>query len=200
MSYRWAMGLPAQRLATYDDLWSVPDHQIGEIIAGELVVSPRPAPRHAYAQHSLDYEVTGPFQKGRGGPGGWIFLVEPELRLSGEALVPDIAGWRRERMPLITDDAAIDLAPDWICEVLSPRTEARDRGDKARSYAREGVKHCWLCNPRLRTLELWRLDHGMWVVEEVFHGEGELRAEPFDAVPLLLAELWAPGSEQEQSP
>lgn len=191
------MALTARRLRGYDDLWSVPDHQIGEIIAGELVVSPRPAPRHAYAQHSLDYEVTGPFQKGRGGPGGWVFLTEPELHLGEDVVVPDLTGWHKERLQIIPDEAALSIAPDWICEVLSPRTEAKDRGEKARIYAREGVGYYWLCNPALRTLEVWRLEAGRWVVLDVFHGEGEVRAEPFDAVALKLEELWAPGSEEE---
>lgn len=183
------MGLPARRTITYADLWSVPETCVGEIIAGELVVSPRPAPPHAFAQLGLGAELKGPFQKGRGGPGGWLILPEPELHLSGEALVPDLAGWREDRSPRF-DKAAIEIAPDWICEILSPRTEAKDRGTKARSYAREGVSHYWLINPRTRTLEVWRLEGGRWVVLDLFEGGALVQAEPFDAVPLDLGELW----------
>lgn len=189
------MGLPARRSVTADDLWDVPEGMVGEILAGELVVSPRPAPRHSFAQANLDYEVTGPFQRGRGGPGGWVFLTEPELHLSGEVLVPDLAGWRRERLPALSDDSALMVSPDWVCEILSPRTEARDRGAKARSYAREGVSHYWLVNPSLRTLEVWRLEGGRWVVVDLFQGAVEVRVEPFEAAPIALGELWAPEGE-----
>lgn len=186
------MALPAHRLASYDELEAVPDPMVGELLNGELVVSPRPAPAHGFTQHSLGDEVTGPFQKGRGGPGGWIFLTEPELHLSGDALVPDIAGWRRERAGLFNGPAAISVAPDWVCEVLSPRTEARDRGVKARAYAREGVAHYWLVNPTLRTLEVWRNLSGLWVVVDLFEGEAPVHAEPFDAIAIELGVLWAP--------
>lgn len=182
----------ARRAATFDDLLAVPEGTNGEIVDGELVLSPRPAPIHGFAQHNLDYELTGPFQKGRGGPGGWIFATEPELHLGQDALVPDIAGWRRERMPYLPDVATYNLAPDWVCEIVSPSTEARDRGEKARIYARAGVGWYWLVTPRARLLEIWRLDQGRWVVHDVFHGSQEVRAEPFDAVPLALGELWAP--------
>lgn len=182
----------ARHIAGLEDLESVPDAMIGELLAGELLVSPRPSPRHGYAQHGLDNEVTGPFQKGRGGPGGWLFLCEPELHLGGDALVPDLAGWRRERLPFLSDESSISVAPDWVCEVLSPRTEARDRGAKAKAYAREGVRHYWLCNPLLRTLEIWRLQGELWVVVDVFEGDRPVRAEPFEAAPITLGELWAP--------
>ncbi len=185
------MEFSARRLATFDDLLRVPDGTNGEILAGELVLSPRPAPRLSFAHASLLDEVVGPFQKGRGGPGGWVFLTEPELHLGDDALVPDIAGWRRERLPRWPKGAALTLAPDWVCEILSPRTEAHDRGEKARIYAREGVGWCWLINPTLRTLDIRRLEGGRWVVLDLFHGDGEVRAEPFDAVPLALGELWS---------
>lgn len=187
------MARPAHRIATPDDLRSVPDHRVGELLAGEVVVSPRPSPIHSFAQQSLGDEVTGPFQKGRGGPGGWIFLTEPELELSGDVVVPDIAGWRRERAGLFHGQATVSIAPDWVCEVLSPRTEARDRGVKARVYARSAVSHYWLLNPTLRTLEVWRLEGGRWVVVELFEGEAVVNAEPFEAIAMELGVLWAPG-------
>src|SRR5512142_1943672 len=118
------MSDPARRNATYDDLLGLPSHVVGELLEGSLVVSPRPASRHARAASGLGGELHGPFQRGRGGPGGWIILDEPELHLGGNVLVPDLAGWRRERMPQLPDVAAFELAPDWVCEVLSASTQA----------------------------------------------------------------------------
>ena len=194
------MGQPARRLATHADLWDVPDTMVGEILAGELQMLPRPLPRHAFAQSSLSGEISSPFQKGRGGPGGWIFLCEPELHLRDDVLVPDLAGWRRERLPAVPESAALDLAPDWVCEILSPRTEALDRGLKAQIYAREGVRWYWLLNPRTHTLEVWRLEQGRWLVLDFHQGDAAIRAEPFDAVPIELGALWAPGPESPLEP
>lgn len=189
------MGHPADRLrpATYADLEAVPPHQIAEIIENTLYVSPRPAPKHAFASSGLGGELVGPFTRGRGGPGGWIILDEPELHLREDVIVPDIAGWRVERMPGLPDTAYFPLAPDWICEVLSPSTAGVDRIKKMPIYAREGVKHVWLLDPNERTLEVFRLTAaGRWEVIGL-HGEAEkVRAEPFDAIELDLALLWGP--------
>src|ERR1700729_1449695 len=131
------MGAPAKRRATYQDLLDVPEHLVAEIIDGALITQPRPASRHARAASRLGAELDGPFARGKGGPGGWILLDEPELHLHGDIVVPDLAGWRRERMPELPDAAAFELAPDWICEVLSPGAAARDRTEKMPLYARE---------------------------------------------------------------
>jgi Uma2 family endonuclease len=131
------LGVPRKKRATYEDLRAVPDHLVAEIIEGELVVSPRPTLRHANAGTRLVGWLDGPFDRGRGGPGGWIILFEPELHFKGEVLVPDVAGWRRERMAQVPDAAAIELAPDWVCEILSPKTAACDRASKLPIYARE---------------------------------------------------------------
>src|ERR1700690_2368947 len=120
-------GVPAKRPATYDDLFNVPAHLVAEIVDGELIPSPRPAARHATAASALGEELGPPFKRGRGGPGGWVILDEPELHIVGQIMVPDLAGWRRERMPEIPDVAFFELAPDWVCEVLSPSTAALDR-------------------------------------------------------------------------
>lgn len=129
------------RPATYEDLLQIPDHLVAEIVDGELHTSPRPAPRHADAATGLSAALRAPFDRGRGGPGGWRILIEPELHLGSEVLVPDAAGWRRERLPRLPETAHLTLAPDWICEVVSPSTAALDRGAKLRSYAHEGVSH-----------------------------------------------------------
>jgi len=187
------MGEPARRRATYEDLRAVPDHLVAEIIHGTLVTHPRPAPPHARASSRLGAELDGPFDRGRGGPGGWLILDEPELHLrAGHVLVPDLAGWRRERMPrLPRDAAAFELAPDWACEVLSPATAATDRADKMPIYAREQVAHVWLIDPLVRTLEVFRLDGETYRALAVWRDDAVVRAEPFDAVAIELAGLWA---------
>jgi Uma2 family endonuclease len=140
----------AKRAATYEDLLKVPDHLVAEILEGELYASPRPSVQHALAASSLGAELGGPFHQGRGGPGGWWILDEPELHLDREVVVPDLAGWRRSRLPQLPDAAAITTAPGWVCEILSPSTEALDRVAKLPVYAREGVTHVWFVNPEYK--------------------------------------------------
>ncbi|HUO85094.1 MAG TPA: Uma2 family endonuclease [Thermoanaerobaculia bacterium] len=175
---------------SYEDLLRLPDHLVGEIVGGELHVSPRPAAAHARASSVLGTEVTGPFDRGRGGPGGWWILDEPELHLQSDVLVPDLAGWRRKRMPRIPDVAHFDLAPDWVCEVVSPRTARLDRTRKVPAYARSGVSFLWLVDPAAKTLEVFRLREGAWQLEATHGGSEAVRAIPFDAIELDLAALW----------
>jgi Uma2 family endonuclease len=185
------MGEPAKRRATYDDLLAVPKHLVAEIINGNLVTQPRPASRHARAASWLGGELHGPFDRGKGGPGGWILLDEPELHLHGDVLVPDLAGWRRTRMPELPDAAAFELAPDWVCEVLSPSTAATDRAEKMPIYARERVAHMWLVDPVSRTLEALVLEGARWSVLGTWRDDAKVRVEPFEAFELELAGLWA---------
>jgi Uma2 family endonuclease len=185
------MGDPAKRRATYEDLLAVPEHLVAEILHGTLVTTPRPASLHARAASSLGGELYGPFDRGKGGPGGWIILDEPELHLHGDILVPDLAGWRRERMPELPDATAFELAPDWICEVLSPGTAATDRAEKMPIYARENVGHVWLVDPIARTLEACHLEGGRWVLLGTWRDDAKVRVAPFDAFELELAGLWA---------
>ena len=168
----------------------VPDNLVAEILEGELYASPRPSVPHAVASSALGSELGGPFQQGRGGPGGWWILDEPELHLGSDVVVPDLAGWRRARLPELPDTAAISLAPDWVCEILSPSTEAIDRVPKLRIYAREHVSHVWFINPRTHTLEVLRLADGAWLVVATHDGDGSVSVEPFEAVPLDLFRLW----------
>jgi Uma2 family endonuclease len=180
----------AERLAaTKADLLRVPEGQIGEILAGELVTQPRPGATHARTASRLGMDVGGPFDRGRGGPGGWIILDEPELHLGPDVLVPDLAGWRRERMPELPNTAAFDIAPDWVCEVLSPATEGRDRVAKMRIYGRELVSYAWLVDPIEQVLEVYRQE-AAWLRVQSGSGNETLRAEPFDAIELELAALW----------
>jgi len=177
--------------ATYEDLCEVPEHFVAEIIGGELYASPRPALPHAHAASVLGGELSGPFHRGRNGPGGWLILDEPELHFGGDVLVPDLAAWSRERLPTLPAGPWINLAPDWICEVLSPSTESLDRAKKLKIYAREGVGHAWLINPTLRTLEIFVRDSQRWTLIATHEDSAVVRAEPFDAIDLELAALWA---------
>ncbi len=181
---------PMAKRATYEDVLSAPENKIAEILDGELFLSPRPAPRHAVAFGRLLADLESAFDRGRRGPGGWWIVGEPEVHLGDQILVPDIAGWHRERLPAIPDEAWFSLAPDWVCEVISPSTERIDRGRKLRIYAEAGVAHAWLVNPIERTVEVLRLRDGSWTIVTVFTGDEPVRAEPFDAVPLALRELW----------
>lgn len=180
-----------RRRATYEDLCQVPDHRVAEILDGELVVSPRPALRHARASLGLGGHLWGPFQGGRsGGPGGWWILFEPELHLADDIVVPDLAGWRHERLPSVPDRAYMTLAPDWVCEVISPATERMDRSRKMRIYAREGVMHLWLLDPLVRTLEAFRLEGGRWGLLGTHSDTDVVRIEPFEAIEIELMALW----------
>ena len=185
------MVAPIRRRATYADVLAAPAHMVAEIIGGELVLSPRPAGPHASVTSALSGELGPPFGRGRGGPGGWVLLYEPELHFGDEVVVPDLAGWRRERMPLVPDVPYFELAPDWVCEVLSPSTERHDRADKLAIYAGASVGHAWLVNPRNRTLEVMRRQERQWLQVGVFRDDARVRAEPFDAIELELGALWA---------
>jgi Uma2 family endonuclease len=182
---------PFDRRATYEDLKKVPDIMVAEIVDGELHASPRPAPRHANVTSALASAVFAPYHHGRGGPGGWLILFEPELHLGRDVLVPDLAGWRRGRMPRLPAAAYFSLAPDWVCEVLSPSTASLDRVKKLAIYAREQVGHAWLIDPVARTLEVLRLDAGRWTILGTHAGDEVVRAEPFADIDLELALLWA---------
>jgi Uma2 family endonuclease len=187
------MADPAKRRATYEDLLAVPDHLVAELIHGVLVTQPRPGAQHGLAASVLGIELGGPFHRGKGGgPGGWVILFEPELHLhGGHVLVPDLAGWRRERMPEVPATAAFELAPDCVCEVLSASTEATDRADKMPLYASEKVRNLWLVDPLTRTLETYRLAGEHWTLLATWRDDALVRAEPFDAIELELAALWA---------
>jgi Uma2 family endonuclease len=181
-----------KREATYQDVLDAPEHMVAEILDGELILSPRPAPRHTSVATVLGAALVPPFSRGRGGPGGWIILHEPELHFGKRVVVPDLAGWRRERMPSIPDKAAyFTVVPDWICEIASKSTEKLDRRKKLPLYARVGVAHAWMVHPRLRTLEVLRRQAENWVLVAVFGDDERIRAEPFEAIELALADLWA---------
>ena len=182
---------PFDRPATYEDLVKLPDHLVAEIVNGELHASPRPAPPHARAGSIVGGLIVPPFDQGRGGPGGWWILYEPELHLGGDVLVPDWAGWRRSRMPHLPATAYFPLPPDWVCEIVSPSTSSLDRVQKLSIYARERVAHAWLIDPLARTLEVLRLENARWTILATHEGRDVVRAEPFTEIELELPALWA---------
>jgi Uma2 family endonuclease len=183
-----------KRAATYEDLLAVPEHLVAELLFGQLVTHPRPAPRHARVVSRLHGVLTPPFDLGVAGPGGWVFLVEPELHLGEHVAVPDVAAWRLERLPAIPETAWIEMAPDWVCEVLSPSTERYDRGDKRTIYAEAGVGHLWHVDPILRMLEVFELRDGKWLLAGVFHDDAAVAAPPFAELTFALNLLWPLGS------
>ena len=186
--------------ATYQDVLDAPPHKVAEIVDGTLYLNPRPAPGHIWASSILGECIGPPFNRGRGGPGGWWILDEPELHLGEDILVPDLAGWRRERMPALPDEAYFTLAPDWICEILSPSTRALDQGMKRAIYAREGVAHLWFVDPDVRTQEAFELREGQWVLLETLTENDAVSLPPFEAISFSLADLWpdtGSGSEND---
>jgi Uma2 family endonuclease len=178
------------RPASYADLQRLPATVVGEILAGELHATPRPRLRHSRSVWKLTASLDAPFDRGAGGPGGWLFLVEPELHFGDDVVVPDLAGWRRHRLPILPDEAFLTLAPDWVCEIASPSTQRIDRGVKMDIYLREHVGHLWLLDPIERFVEVFRLSERVWVRVSSWTGETPARIEPFDAAELDLHAIW----------
>ena len=178
------------RRATYQDVLDAPTHRVAEIVDGTLYTHPRPAMPHALASSALQSDLSSTFQFGRGGPGGWWIIFEPELHLGEDIVVPDLAGWRRERMPDYPDTAYVNLPPDWVCEVLSASTRRLDLQEKRPVYAREGVGHLWLVDPADRTLEAFELHDGQWLLIASAKDDDPVSIRPFDAITFSLGDLW----------
>jgi len=182
---------PARKRAVYEDLFGLPENMVGEIIDGELLAAPRPSRKHTVAASRMGYEIGPTYDFGRGGgPGGWVIILEPEIAFADDILVPDLAGWKKERFPVEEPHNWISVAPDWVCEVLSPASARRDRADKMPIYARHQVGHLWLLDPGLQTLEIYALEQGRWVLAGVHAGSARVRAEPFTELELDLGLLW----------
>ena len=134
-------------------------------------------------------KIGGPFDIG--GPGGWWILDEPEIHLDSHILVPDLAGWKRERMPQIPDEAFFTLIPDWVCEVLSPSTRRLDKSKKMPLYAQQGLRYLWLVDPVDKTLEVYENQSGKWFLHHVYSDNDVAQAAPFDSLKIDLSELWS---------
>ena len=196
---------PRKPRPTYADIEALPEHLTGEILNGELVVSPRPAPRHAVAASVLGAMLLPPYQHALGGPGGWWILDEPELSLAVDPdydpVIPDLAGWRVGSMPELPETAQFTAVPDWVCEVLSPSTARLDRMEKLPFYGRAGVGHAWYVDPVLKTLEVFaQQGNGVWTLLHVVSAEDRIAVPPFDAIELELARLWGSPRRSEGQP
>ena len=186
-----------KRRATYADLEATPPQLVAELLHGELVTHPRPTGDHSHAHFRLGSILGPPFDEHIDGPGGWRFLTEPELHFDGEVVVPELAGWRVERIPGSPkpdplSPVQIRLIPDWVCEILSPSTEKYDRCEKREIYAEAGVRHLWLVDPRVRVVEAFELENGHWMLAGTYTGDSVVRIAPFDAIEFRLGRLWPP--------
>lgn len=180
----------AKRDADYRDVVAAPDDRIAEVVWGDLYLSPRPSAHHSNASSVLGSDLNHAFHRGRNGPGGWWILDEPEIHLDGDVLVPDIAGWQRERLPALPEGTGFRVSPDWLCEILSPSTEEFDRRQKLPRYALAGVTHLWLVDPPARRLEVYRRMDVQWVLIEQYSGDATVHAPPFEAVGIDLGPVW----------
>lgn len=180
-----------KRPATYADVLDAPRNMVAELIRGTLRLQPRPRPKHSFAVTGLGSRISGPFSFDDEGPGGWVVLIEPELHLGDDVLVPDLAAWRREHLPALPEEVGITVAPDWVCEVLSPSTRSYDLTDKRDIYREQGVGHLWFVDPSARTLEAFALRDDAWVLIAALHDDAEVRVAPYDAVAFSLSTLWS---------
>jgi len=185
---------PARQATLYESLEALPEGLTGEILNGRLYAQPRPSGAHINVGSVLGAELLGPFQRGKGGPGGWWIQNEPEVHFvrNVEVAVPDLAGWRRERMPYLPEDQRYEVVPDWVCEILSPSTKRKDRQDKMPLYARYGVRYAWLIDPIKRILEAYQLNLGAWVGIGRFAAADRVCIPPFETVSLDLEAFWPP--------
>lgn len=181
-----------QTYSLYDQLMDLPETLTGEILSGQLHTQPRPTGLHALISSSLGHELVGPFQKGRGGPGGWWIIDEPEIHLvrDSEVAVPDLAGWQRERMPRVPQDHRFEVVPNWVCEILSPSTASKDREIKLPLYARYGVRYAWLIDPLQHALEAMELKNGRWTRLGSYYDQDQVAVAPFEAITITLTDLW----------
>jgi Uma2 family endonuclease len=179
----------AVRPAAYTDLEAMPENLVAEIIDGALETHPRPRPRHARATTRLTRQLTNRYEEGEGDPGGWVFIIEPELHLGRDVVVPDLAGWRAERLTVEPEHAFIDIAPEWVCEIISPSTARLDRGPKRRIYAEAGVSHLWLFEPAEGTLEAFALSGRQWLLLATIQRGEQVSVAPFEAASFPLDDL-----------
>jgi Uma2 family endonuclease len=187
---------PSPRAPTLADLDALPPGIVGEIIEGVLYTMTKPRAPHQRATRAIGGTIGAPFDDGRDGPGGWWILTEPGIELPSDTkeISPDVAGWRRERMPELPVDEPIRVVPDWVCEILSPTMRRHDQGVKVPYYAKVGVPFLWLVDVEARVLTVHRLEAGDWRIIGAYGVESEARIAPFDAVPLSVVDWWPPAA------
>ncbi|MEL7231314.1 MAG: Uma2 family endonuclease [Pseudomonadota bacterium] len=178
------------RPATFEDLDIYPEGLAVELIDGLMEIQPQPTNRHRFLQSRLNLMLNAIFDDGVGKLDGWLIMFEPEIRLEARALVPDVAGWRKDRAAHFSEIAHADVAPDWLCEILSPSTAKRDRTTKMDQYAAWGVQNMWIIDPELRTLESYRLVSDKWLLVKTYDDKGSVHIEPVLDAELDLDELW----------
>lgn len=182
---------PARKPPTLADLDALPKGVKGEIIGGVMYTMTRPRGHHQRTGLEIGADLRDPFMRGRGGPGGWWILPEPGIELPNTPEIsPDVAGWRRERLPSLPADAAITVVPDWVCDILSPTTRRHNLLIKKPYYAKVGVPYHWIVDLDARTIATYRLENARWVELGVFGDERDARIEPFEAVALDVASWW----------
>ena len=176
----------------YEELCQLPENMVGEILNGELVAMPRPSRKHVNSSSGLTGILNGPFQHGRGGPGGWWILVEPEIHIAGTVFVPDLAGWQKVRLPKLSEgnENFFELSPDWVCEVSSPSSVRYDRVTKMNLYSKFQIPHYWLVDPLAHTLEVFELQAEKWFLHSTYAKSDKVSAPPFEAVEFDLGDLW----------
>jgi Uma2 family endonuclease len=187
---------PSARPPTLADLDALPPGIVGEIIEGVLYTMTKPRARHQRTSTGISGDLCGPFDLGRGGPGGWWIISVPGIELPNDTkeISPDVAGWRRERMPELPVDEPISVVPEWVCEILSPTTRRHDLLRKQPYYAKVGVPFLWLVDLEARVLTAYRLERDAWQVIGTYSEETEVRIPPFDAVPLRVTDWWPPAA------
>ncbi len=177
----------------YTQLERLPESLTGEILNGQLYAHPRPSGKHVAVATNIGIDIGGPYQRGRGGPGGWRILIEPEvhLALDQEVVVPDVAGWRLARLPSVPENHKFTVVPDWVCEILSPSTESVDKSIKMPLYARYGVQYLWLVHPIEMTLHAYKLSGTEWALQGIFRETDTVRLEPFNDIEIRIDALMA---------
>lgn len=181
----------SRKVPTIADLEALPSGVKGEIIDGVMYTMTRPRGPHQRLGLGIGADLRDPFDRGRGGPGGWWILPEPGIELlNTPEISPDVAGWRRERLPNLPSDAAITVVPDWVCEILSPTTRRHNLLIKKPYYASVGVLFHWIVDLEARTVTAYRLENGRWSELRVWGDERDARIEPFEAVALDVASWW----------
>jgi hypothetical protein len=193
------MSAPARKLATYADLERYPEQVHAEIVSGDIYVVPSGLPRHGRSASGVIVSIAGPFDVDPKGPGGWWILTEIDVELTPHDIVrPDVSGWRRERVPFISDELPVRIRPDWICEVTSPSNVRHDRLTKASLYASQGVPFYWIVDPEARVLEAFELSDERWLRLGAWSDGDTARIRPFDAVALDVGTLFFPPRPGEQ--